>query len=213
VTVWGTARVDLREPAGLWVPIAWLAAVLWPPLPITLVVWPSQLTPIGIARDWRITALIAGGVGVGLILALIDRERRREGSPRTRLGVFVRFVAYGFVFALLATVFVAVVVALLAIFGQGDVYQRLGEMKTALIVGLAALPLGLIIGISYAVWSGLAASIVAFAPAGPSIRLRRAGIEPEGMEAPAAMAAGPEPVLVGPKPETDIEAALRPDWD
>jgi hypothetical protein len=218
VKVWGTARIDLRQPPGLWLVLAWLAAVAWPPLPITLAVWPSQHTAAAMLRDWRYTALAAGAVGVTLILWLIDKERVREGAPRTRLGVMIRFVAYGFMFSLLAAVTVAIVIALFALLGQGDVYQRLGEMKTALIMGLAALPLALIVGVSYALWSGFAASIVAFVPRSP-VRLRHALLDND-LDAPAAVMAAapppepePEPEPTGPVPETELEAAMRPDWD
>jgi hypothetical protein len=170
-------------------------------------------------RDWRYTALAAGAVGVTLILWLIDKERVSEGAPRTRLGVMIRFVAYGFMFSLLAAVTVAIVIALFALLGQGDVYQRLGEMKTALIMGLAALPLALIVGVSYALWSGFAASIVAFVPRSP-VRLRHALLDTD-LDAPSAvMAAAPPPEPepepappAGPVPETELEAAMRPDWD
>lgn len=217
--VWGTTRIDLRDPPGVWVTLAWITAVLWPPLPITLIVWPSQRTATAMLRDWRFTALAAGAIGVALILWLIDKERLREGAPRTRLGIIVRFVAYGFMFSLLAAVTVAIVIALFALLGQGDVYQRLGEMKTALIMGLASLPLALIVGVSYALWSGLAASIVAFVPRSP-VRLRHALLGNDygstmvmGDEAAVELEPEPEPVHTGPRPETELEAAMRPDWD
>jgi hypothetical protein len=218
VKVWGTARVDLREPPGLWLTLGWLAAVLWPPLPVTLAVWPSQPTLAAALRDWRYTALGVGAVGVALILRLIDRERLREGTPRTRLGVIVRFVAYGFVFTLVAAVVLAIVVALATLFGQGDVYQRLGEMKTALIMGLIAMPPALLVGVSYALWAGFATSIVAFVPRAASVRLRHAMLD-DAFEPRATLAAEPqpepepEPVPQGPPPETELEAALRPDMD
>lgn len=215
---WGTARIDLRDPPGFWLTLAWLTAVLWPPLPITLIVWPSQHTAAATLRDWRFPTLAAGAIGVALILWLIQKERTREGTPRTRLAVIIRFVAWGFLFSLLAAVTVAIAVALWALLGQGDVYQRLGEMKTALIMGLASLPIALLVGVSYALWSGLAASLVAFVPRTP-VRLRHALLDMD--EGPARASAvpvldpgpPPEPEPVGPRPETDLEAAMRPDSD
>lgn len=215
--VWGTARIDLREPPGLWLTLAWLAAVLWPPLPVTLALWPSQHTAQAVLRDWRFPTLAAGAIGVTLILWLIDKERVREGAPRTRLGVIIRFIGYGFIFSLLAAVAIAILIALFALLGQGDVYQRLGEMKTALIIGLASMPLALIVGVSYALWSGIAASIVAFVPRSP-VRLRHALLDIDEDDSSSVMEEGPpepepEPAPTGPVPETELEAAMRPDWD
>jgi hypothetical protein len=223
VKAWGSARVDWRSPAPLWIALAWVLGVAWLPLPLTLALWPSSDTGIETIRDPRAIAMVAGAISVTLTFYLINRERRRDGGPRTRLGVFLRFLAYGFVFTLLLTALADVGQAIRALFDEGDWFRRLGEAKATLVMGIVVMPLALVFGISYAVWAGLAACLVAFGPRRPTAKPRHylmdelLPVEPAGQAAATAtyMAPAPPPPLPpsGPHPETDIEAALRPDWD
>jgi hypothetical protein len=203
----------------VWTGLAWLLAVLWPPLPLTLAFWPSSNTGIMVVRDPRTIAMVLGGVTVATIFWLIDREQKRDGAPQTRLGVLVRFIAYGFVFTVLATAAVVLLLAIVALFSSGDAIRRLGEFKATLVMGVVIMPLLLLIGVSYSVWSGAIASFVAFGPSRPPVRPRSNLVEPliadEAPKPIMTFAAEPEPPAVpkGPQPETDLEAALRPDLD
>src|SRR3569832_408550 len=168
---WGTARVDWREPPAMWIGLGWLAATLWPPLPVTWLLWPASQSSLAQLLDWRVLATVMGGLGTAVTFRLIERERRREGQPRTRFGVAVRFVAYGFLFSVLCALILAVLGALwTAIFATGDIVRRMAEFKASLIVGLAFMPAALVVGVSYSVWAGVAASLIAFAPRGANHR-------------------------------------------
>jgi hypothetical protein len=224
-TAWGTARVDWREPPVLWITLGWLAAVLWPPLPVTMLLWPANTASGGQYRDWRVIAAVLGAISIAATMRLIERERRREGQPRTRFGVAVRFVTYGFLFSVGGGLILAVLGAFsTAIFATGDIVRRLAEFKASLLLGLVSLPLALTIGVSYAVWAGLVASIISFAPRLQNARptnhylvdrlLPQEPEEPYSARQPEPEAPPPPPPKpAGPHPETDLEAALRPDWD
>jgi hypothetical protein len=214
---WASNKIDWRGPASLWVGLAWLLAVLWPPLPLTLIIWPSDKTGLMTIQDPRAIALVLGAASVTITLMLIDRERKRDGTPRTRLGVLMRFIGYGFVFTVVATAVFAVGLALMQAFSYGDLFRRMGEAKATLLMAVALMPLILLAGVSYMVWSGLVASFVAFGPRPANTRPRNFLMdEPETGAPIVAYAAAPvepetEPAPPAPHPETDLEAALRPE--
>jgi hypothetical protein len=210
---WGTAKVDWREAPALWGFLGWLAGTLWPPLPFTWLLWPPTREAGGFLHDWRVVVAVAGAIGVAVIMRLIAAERRREGAPRTRFGVLVRFVAYGFLAALLAAVGVALVGAVMSLFAPGDAFRRIGEIKAAFLMGLATLPVALVVGVSYAVWAGFIVGVVSFAPRAQNVRPSHFlfdTLHPVDAPPPAPMPPV-APMPAGPHPETDMERALRAD--
>ncbi len=213
------ARVDWREPPALWATLGWMAAILYPPIVFAFTVWWQDIVINGgFVREISLTTLVAGGIGVALILYFVEKERRRYGVPKTRLGVIVRFVALGFFFAVLASVAINILAALVSMFtGVGDIWRRLGEAKATLLEGILLMPIFLIIGTSYAVWAGFVCSLIAFTPRAPRARpshfmFDRLGAEDTSSDAAPPPPPAPEPAA-GPHPETEMEAALRPDWD
>lgn len=213
---WGTARVEWRESPALWGFLGWLAAVLWPPLPFTWILWPPSAEAGGFQHDWRLVVAIVGAIGVGLAMRAIARERRRDGSPKTRFGVIARFVALGFLYSLAAAAIVAVVSALLGLLSPGDAFRRVGDMKTAFLVGIATLPLALVLGTSYAIWAGFVVSLISFSPRPQSVRpthYMMEQLQPADAPPPAPEPTPEPPKPSGPQPETDMERHLRPDFD
>lgn len=196
--------------------MAWAAATLWPPLPVTLVVWPPLREAGGWISDWRTLSLVGGALAVPAIMALIDRERVREGTPATRAAVLTRFVLWGFLAICAVHLFSVVVMAVLAPFGPGDIDARLGAVRETLLVrGLLMLPLSLVVGLSYVVWAGLMVGAIAFSAQVPAPRrahrlFRQAGVNDLSPRLPPP---APPPPPAGPRPETDFERGLRPDWD
>lgn len=211
---WGTARVEWRESPALWGFLGWLAAVLWPPLPFTWLVWPPAEEAGGFRHDWRLIVAGVGALGVALAMRAIARERRRDGSPKTRFGVVARFVALGFLYSLTAAALVAVITALLGLLSPGDAFRRVGEMKAAFLVGIMTLPLALVLGVSYAVWAGFVVSLISFTPRAQSTRPRHYMMDQlQPVDAPPPPAPEPAPAPEGPHPETDMERGLRPDFE
>src|SRR5690606_11700549 len=129
---WGTAPVTWREPVGNWSALGWLAGVLGPPFVLTIMLCPHVIIDGGIVRYLGLMSVGAGAIGVAMILRLVGRERRRSGMPRTRLGVVMRFIAYGFIFSVLAIVGATFLAAGWAMFGAGDLWRRLSEVKATL---------------------------------------------------------------------------------
>jgi hypothetical protein len=203
-----THRIDWRESPTLWAPIAWGAGVLWPGVIFALIVLPPT------RPDGRIVliALLAACIGVAGILKLIQWERARDGAPRTRLGVIGRFLFFGFIFSVLTTVLGALVQGGLALFGRHDFSQNVAETNSALTFGFFELVAAAVVGVSWSLWSGVLASLIAFTPRAPSVRpknfilQRLSDPEPDPELKPKA-------VFRRPRPETDLEAALRPDWE
>jgi hypothetical protein len=208
VTTFLTRRIDWRESPTLWAPLAWATAVLWPGAVVGLVMLPPT-RPEGRVV---LVALIAACLGVAGILRVLEWERAHDGAPRTRLGVIARFLFFGFLYAVLATVLATVAQAVLALFGPHDFSQNVAETNSALTFGFPGLIFAGVVGVSWSLWAGIAVSLIAFSPRAESIRLRGINLDhlsdpdPDGQ--PKAMFRRPAP-----RPETDVEAALRPDWD
>lgn len=152
--------------------IANLVGAAWPPLIITLGVWPPHNWIPGLEFDWRLSVLVVGLLACPGFLWLIDRERQIGRGPTTRVGIVWRYLFYG---GLLSAALWVVLTLLLSAFGaiqSSNVGQVMGSAETNLMVfGVGALPIAVIIGLSYAFWAGLCAAFIAF-EAKPEVRDR-----------------------------------------
>lgn len=167
----GQQRVAWRREPHRMV-LAALAGALWPPIPITLLIWPPNNWMPSMEIDPRLVALFIGLFAVPGGLWLLARERERSGRPSTRLGVVWRFMFYG---GLLAGGLQALFALILCIFGwfeAGGIAQAAGATETTLLIyGVGLLPVAVMIGVSYALWAGLCAAFIAFMPQ-PEVRDR-----------------------------------------
>lgn len=184
----GSAPIRWRESPVLWAPLAWLAAVAWPPIVVTLFLFPPQNWSLVYGPDWRFTTLLAGLVTVPAGLALLARERRRDGHPGTRLGVIWRFVLYGAVFSALAQLGAALLATITGSIEAGDLSRGLGAAETTfLIYGVGMMPFTMAVGVAYAIWAGLMVALIAFAPTPPPLHVpvRYFGETGDGPDGPA----------------------------
>ncbi|MDO1559177.1 phthalate transporter [Brevundimonas sp. 2R-24] len=162
-----------REPRGPWTLAAWLLAVAWPPLVITLLLFPPQELGVALGSDWRLTAMVVGLIGVPFGIALIDRERRRGVAPLTRLGIVWRFVLFGAVGSVIGELILTLVMIVNRFIGIGDLLRAASGAETAvLLYGVGFLPFAMLVGASYAAWAGLAVSLLAFTPKPERVRSR-----------------------------------------
>ena len=156
-----------------------LAATAWPPLILTLAVWPPQNWLPGRETDWRLLVLLIGLIAAPAGLWLLARERAAVGRPETRLGVVWRFMLYGGLLAAGLQAGLAVVTMVVGWFQAGSVLQALGTTETILLIyGVAGLPVAILLGVSYALWAGLCAAFIAFAPAPTPVRDRLGLMDP-----------------------------------
>lgn len=163
--VWRSARVSMI--------LAVLTGVSWPPLILTLLIWPPENWLPGRDVDWRLTVLLVGLLAVPTGLYLIRRERDRRGRPGTRLGIVWRFMLYGGLLAATAQTGLALLIALLGLIEAGTVLQGIGATETTLLIyGVAGLPVAILVGVSYALWAGLCVAFIAFARAPERVRDR-----------------------------------------
>lgn len=167
----GSSPIRWRESPYLWAPVSWLAALAWPPLILTLFLFPLQDWRVALDIDWRLAGLAVAALGVPMALELVRRERERTGRPNSRLSVIWRFTLYG---AVLAVALQLIAVAVLLVYGwtrASGLAQGLGVAETTfLIYGVGLLPLTALIGAAYAAWAGLMAAMIAFVPAPPPLR-------------------------------------------
>ena len=169
----GQAPVRWRGSPGLWIPIACLTGIAWPPLWLTFFLLPPKHWTPALDMDWRLIALACAVIAVPAGFALIGRERQLERRPQTRLGVVWRFLLYGAVFSAIVQVLITLAVLISSWTGATELGQQLGATETVvLIYGVLGLPFALSVGISYALWVGLAVALIAFAPKPPSVRPR-----------------------------------------
>ena len=146
--------------------LAALAAAAWPPLIITLIVWPPENWASGVDTDWRLVLLVLGLITAPLGLWMLRQTHARVGRPSTRLGVVCRFMVFGGLLAAAVQTLIAVVMSLLSVIASQSLVQGLGAMETTLLIfGVAGLPLAVLVGVSYALWAGLCAAFIAFTPA------------------------------------------------
>lgn len=163
--VWRQARAA--------VPLAALAGIMWPPLILTLLIWPPQNWLPGREIDWRLTVLFIGVIAVPAGLWSIRRERDRRGRPGSRLGVVWRFMLYGGLLAAAAQTVLALAMMVWGWVQSGDIFQGIGATETTLLIyGVAGLPVAILVGVSYALWAGLCAAFIAFAPAPERVKDR-----------------------------------------
>ncbi len=145
------------------VPLAALAGIAWPPLILTLLIWPPQNWVPGREIDWRLTLLGLAMIAVPAGLFVLGRERDRKGTPGTRLGVVWRFMLYGGLLAAAAQTLLALLMLMLGLFESGGLAQGFGTAETTLLIyGVGGLPLAILVGVSYALWAGLCAAFIAF---------------------------------------------------
>ncbi len=169
----GRAPVAWRK-SGLAPGLSVLAGALWPPLIVTLLVWPPQNWTPGLEMDWRLLVLAVGLLAAPLGLWLVARERDHTGRPNTRLGVVGRFMLYGGLLAAGVQAVLALVTVAAAVVEAGDVGQAFGAAETILLIfGVGGLPIAVLVGVSYALWAGLCVAFIAFErrPAGVRDRL------------------------------------------
>jgi hypothetical protein len=168
----GQTRVTWRR-TRLAIPLAAVAGIAWPPLILTLLIWPPQNWVPGADIDWRLVLLALGAVAVPAGLMVIRRERDRRGRPGTRLGIVWRFMLYGGLLAAGLQILVAVAMVLIGLVASSDVLQGVGATETTLLIyGVAGLPVAILVGVSYALWVGLCAAFIAFVPAPDRVRDR-----------------------------------------
>lgn len=153
--------------------MAIVAGIFWPPLILTLLVWPPQNWLAGRDFDFRLLALVIGLIAVPAGLKLIANERHRTGRPATRLGIVWRFMLYGGLLAASLQVVMAVAMMVLGWFGAANPLEAVGSTETVLLIyGVGGLPVAILVGVSYALWAGLCAAYLAFAPAPEKVRDR-----------------------------------------
>ena len=146
--------------------LAALAAAAWPPLIVTLIIWPPENWASGVDTDWRLVLLVLGLIAAPVGLWMLRQTHARAGRPSTRLGVVCRFMVFGGLLAAAVQTLIAVIMSLLSVIASQSLTQGLGALETTLLIfGVAGLPLAVLVGVSYALWAGLCVAFIAFAPA------------------------------------------------
>jgi len=164
-----------REPRRI--VLAAVAGGLWPPLVLTLFLWPPRNWLPGRDFDWRLAILIVGMAAVPLGLWLLARERERDGRPSTRLGVVWRFMFYGGLLAAALGAVFALAQVVLQWLSAATLGEGVGGSETSLLIyGVGGLPFAVLIGVAYALWAGLCVAFLAFAPQ-PEVRDRMGVME------------------------------------
>jgi hypothetical protein len=159
-----------REPHRI--ALAAVAGALWPPLVVTLVIWPAKNWLPGLEMDWRLVVLAIGVLAVPGGIWLLARERERNGRPATRLGAVWRFMFYGGLLAAALQAMLALTMSVVSWFEAEGVAEAAGATETTLLIfGVGGLPVAVLVGVSYALWAGLCVAFIAFMPQ-PEVRDR-----------------------------------------
>lgn len=167
----GMKRVSPRRSAKANI-IASLAAAAWPPILLTLPIWPPTNWASGVDTDWRLVLLLVGLVASPVGIGLLNRIHSRTGKPSTRLGVVLRFLIFGGLLAAALQTLIALVLTTMAIISSANIGQAIGAAETTLLIfGVAGLPLATLVGLSYSLWAGLCVAFITYRPA-PVVRDR-----------------------------------------
>ena len=168
----GRGRVRWRDSAPMFAVLACLIGAAWPPLVLTLPIWPPANWRLGPEMDWRLIVLAVGLAATPIGLYLVARERDRRGRPTGRLGIVWRFLLYGGAGAAALQIGATVIVTVMGWFEAGGVAQAAGASETTILIyGVGGLPIAILVGVSYALWAGLCCAFIAFEPQ-PEVRDR-----------------------------------------
>jgi len=160
--------------------VAAAAGAAWPPLILTLLIWPPDNWLPGLEMDWRLMLLGVGVFAVPAGIWTLRKERERTGRPRTRLGIVWRFMLYGGLLLGALQALLALLQSMIGWLNAGDVGQAAGYTETALLIyGVGLLPLAVMVGVSYALWAGLCVAFLAYRPK-PRVRDRLGLLDDEG---------------------------------
>lgn len=160
----GQTLISPRRHPGA-VPLAVLLGAAWPPLILTLPIWPPANWMPALDMDWRLLVLAVGLLAVPAGLWAVTRERERNGRPATRLGVVWRFMLYGGLLSGGLQTILALFTAVAGGLSADGAGQAAGFAETALLIfGVGFLPVAIVVGVSYALWAGLCVAFIAFQP-------------------------------------------------
>lgn len=167
----GSAPIMWRESPFLWVPVSVVAALAWPPIVVTLLLFPPQAFTLGLDADWRLLGLICAGLGTAGGLWLLKMEWDRARRPSTRLGVIWRFTLFGAVLAVALQLLLVVVLLVGGWFRVTGLGQGLGVAETTFFIyGVGLLPVTALVGAAFAGWAGLMVALIAFVTKPESLR-------------------------------------------
>lgn len=151
--------------------VASLLAAAWPPIIVTMFVWPPHNWMSGLDTDWRVVLLVVGLIAAPLGLLRLENARRPGDAPWTRRAVVARYVIYGGFLATLLQVLIALALSVMAALAGQSVVQSVGAIETVMLIfGVAGIPIALMVGISYALWGGLCVAYLGYKKAPPPIR-------------------------------------------
>ncbi len=151
--------------------IASLLAAAWPPVLVTLFIWPPHNWMSGLDTDWRIVLLIVGLIAAPLGLLRLEKAKRPNDAPWTRRAVVARYVIYGGVLAAVLQIAIAIALSIAYGFSGESLVQGLGAIETVLMIyGVGGVPVALMVGISYALWGGICVAYLAYKKAPAPIR-------------------------------------------
>lgn len=143
--------------------IASVLAAAWPPIILTLFIWPPHNLFSGLDTDWRIVLLIVGLVATPIGILRLEKARRPGDAPWTRRAVIARFVIYGGMLAAALQILIALTLAVSYSISNQSFVQALGSIETVLLIfGVAGVPVALMIGVSYALWGGICVAYTAY---------------------------------------------------
>lgn len=152
--------------------LASLLAAAWPPILITLPIWPPANWASGVDTDWRIVLLLVGLLATPVGLWLLNRIHQRRGQTFTRLGVILRFLIFGGLLAAALQTLIALVLTTMAMVASDSLGQAIGAAETTLLIfGVAGLPLATLVGLSYALWAGVCVAFIGYRSA-PKVKNR-----------------------------------------
>ena len=152
--------------------LASLLAAAWPPILITLPIWPPTNWASGVDTDWRIVLLVVGLIATPVGIWLLHGIHQRRGGPLTRLGVILRFLIFGGLLAAALQTLIALVLTGMSMSASSSIAQAIGAAETTLLIfGVAGLPLATLVGLSYALWAGVCVAFIGYRSA-PKVQNR-----------------------------------------
>ena len=152
--------------------VASLTAAAWPPVLLTLPIWPPTNWASGVDTDWRLVLLLVGLIAAPTGIWILRRIHDRRGLAPTRLGVILRFLVFGGLLSAALQTLIALVLTGMAIVASSGIAQAIGAAETTLLIfGVGGLPLATLVGLSYALWAGVCVAFIGYRSA-PTVRNR-----------------------------------------
>jgi len=139
------------------------AAICWPPLVLTLLIWPPLNWVPDTDTDFRLILLVVALFAVPIAMWRLQARSEQRTEPLTRQGIICRFAYGGGLVGAVGQTALAVISVVTGWIESQSLMQAAGSTETNLLIyGVLGLPVTILVGVSHALWAGFCVALIAY---------------------------------------------------